>query len=305
MKHYNSLNEYLKSKYGKKVYKLSINGGMTCPNRDGTLGKNGCIFCSKGGSGEFASCAKLSIKEQLELAKKRVENKTKDNAYIAYFQPFTNTYADISYLRKIFYEAIEPEYIVGLSVATRPDCLENDKIKLLEEINKIKPVSVELGLQTIHKKTAEYIRRGYSLNVYNNAVERLHKADIEVVTHVIIGLPDESAEMMFETVRYVGKLTDGIKLQLLHIIEGTDIAEEYSEGTFKVLTMEKYTDIICECIEILPENVIIHRITGDGDKRSLIAPLWSGDKKRVLNYMNNEFKRRNIIQGSKSETRAE
>ena len=305
MKHYNSLNEYLKIKYGKKVYKLSINGGMTCPNRDGKIGDKGCIFCSKGGSGEFASSARLSIKEQLEHAKKMVESKTKDNAYIAYFQPFTNTYADTEYLRKIFYEAIEPEYIVGLSVATRPDCLEDDKIKLLEEINKIKPVSVELGLQTIHEETAEYIRRGYTLDVYKKTVERLHKANIEVVTHVIIGLPYESIEMILETVRYVGRNTDGIKLQLLHVIAGTDLAEEYAKGKFEVLTLEEYTDIICKCIEILPQNVVIHRITGDGDKRSLIAPLWSADKKRVLNYMNNELKRRNIVQGSKCEARAE
>ena len=299
MEHYNSLNEYLRTKYGKKVYKLSINGGMTCPNRDGTLGEKGCIFCSKGGSGEFASNASLSITEQLEQAKKRVESKTKDNAYIAYFQPFSNTYADTEYLRNMFYEAIEPEYIVGLSVATRPDCLEDDKIKLLEEINGIKPVSVELGLQTIHEKTAEYIRRGYTLDVYNKAVEELHRANIEVITHVIIGLPNESIEMMLETVRCVGKLTDGIKLQLLHVIEGTDLAEEYAEGKFEVLTLEEYTDVICECIETLPKNVVIHRITGDGDKRNLIAPMWSADKKRVLNYMNSEFRRRNIVQGSK------
>ena len=301
MMHYNSLNEYLKTKYGKKVYKLSINGGMTCPNRDGTLGEKGCIFCSKGGSGEFASPANISIKEQLEQAKTKVESKTKDNAYIAYFQPFSNTYADTEYLRRVFYEAIEPEYIVGLSVATRPDCLEDDKIRLLEEINRIKPVSVELGLQTIHEKTAEYIRRGYPLDVYNKAVESLHKANIEVVTHVIIGLPYESAEMMLETVRYVGNRTDGIKLQLLHVIEGTDLAQVYTKGKFDVLSLEEYTDIICKCIEILPENVIVHRITGDGDKRSLIAPLWSGDKKHVLNYMNSEFKRRDIAQGSKCE----
>lgn len=301
MNHYNSLNEYFKNKYGKKVYKLSINGGMTCPNRDGTLGKDGCIFCSKGGSGEFASSSHLSIKEQLEQAKNKVRNKTKDNAYITYFQPFTNTYADIDYLRKIFHEAIEPEYIVGLSVATRPDCLEDDKIELLGEINRIKPVSVELGLQTIHEKTAEYIRRGYSLDVYKKAVEKLHKFGIEVVTHVIIGLPYESTQMMIETVRYVGKVTDGIKLQLLHVIEGTNLAEEYGKGKFEVLSLEKYTEIICKCIEILPQNIIVHRITGDGDKRSLIAPLWSADKKRVLNYINNELKLRNIVQGSKNE----
>ncbi len=300
MSHYYSLNEYFKNKYNKKVYKLSISGKMTCPNRDGTLGDKGCIFCSKGGSGEFAGNASLSVREQLEYAKNKVKNKTKDNAFIAYFQPFTNTYGKTDYLRKIFYEAIEPDYVVGLSVATRPDCLEDDKIKLLSEINRIKPVSVELGLQTIHEKTAEYIRRGYTLELYDNAVKKLHKAGIEVVTHIIIGLPYESVEMILDTVKYVGKRTDGIKLQLLHIIDGTDLAKEYLEGKFEVLSLEEYTDIICKCIEILPKNIVIHRITGDGDKRSLVAPKWSAQKKRVLNYINSELKRRNIVQGSKS-----
>lgn len=299
MKHYNSLNEYYKNKFGNKVYKLSINGGMTCPNRDGTIDTRGCIFCSKGGSGEFSSDFNLDIVSQLEEAKKRVESKTKDNYYIAYFQPFTNTYADIDYLRDIYYKAIEPEYIVGLSVATRPDCLNDDVLELLAEINKIKPVSVELGLQTIHEKTAAYIRRGYPLSVYEKAVTNLHKYGIEAVTHVIIGLPYETEEMILETVRYTGKLTDGIKLQLLHIIKGTDLETEYSNNKFEVLSLEKYTDLICKSIELLPENVIVHRITGDGDKRTLIAPEWSADKKHVLNYINKELEKRNVIQGSK------
>lgn len=301
MKHYNSLNEYLKSKYHKKVYKLSINGGMTCPNRDGKLGKRGCIFCSRGGSGEFAADAGLSIKEQIEQAKTRVQAKTKDNAYIAYFQPFTNTYADVDYLKSIFYEAIEPDYIVGLSIATRPDCLEDEKIQLLSDLNKIKPVSVELGLQTIHKKTAEYIRRGYTTDVYDRTVKKLKQAGIEVVTHVIIGLPYETAEMIFETVRYVGERTDGIKLQLLHILKGTDLENEYLDGKFETLTLEKYTDILCKCIELLPKNVIVHRITGDGDKKLLLSPLWSADKKRVLNYINKEMDAREIVQGREND----
>lgn len=300
-RHYYSLNEYYKQKYNKKIYKLSISGGMTCPNRDGTLGDKGCIFCSKGGSGEFATSASLPIKEQLEQAKNRVKSKTKDNAYIAYFQPFTNTYADIDHLRKIYYEAIEPEYIVGLSVATRPDCLEDNKIELLSEINKIKPVSVELGLQTIHDNTSEYIRRGYNLDIYDDAVKRLRSAGIDIVTHVIIGLPFETEEMMLETVKYVGERTDGIKLQLLHVLKYTDLGKEYESGVFEALTLEKYTDIICKAIELLPQNVVIHRITGDGDKRSLIAPLWSADKKRVLNYINKELDKRNIVQGRKIE----
>ena len=301
MKHYNSLNEYLKTKYHKKVYKLSINGGMTCPNRDGKLGKRGCIFCSRGGSGEFATDAGLSIREQIEQAKTRVQAKTKDNAYIAYFQPFTNTYADVDYLKSIFYEAIEPDYIVGLSIATRPDCLEDEKIQLLSDLNKIKPVSVELGLQTIHKKTAEYIRRGYTTDVYDKTVKKLKQAGIEVVTHVIIGLPYETAEMIFETVRYVGERTDGIKLQLLHILKGTDLENEYLDGKFETLTLEKYTDILCKCIELLPKNVIVHRITGDGDKKLLLSPLWSADKKRVLNYINKEMDAREIVQGREND----
>jgi radical SAM protein (TIGR01212 family) len=297
MKHYNSLNEYYKTKYGKKVYKLSISGSMTCPNRDGKLGNKGCIFCSEGGSGEFSASSSLSITEQLESAKLRVKDKTKDNAYIAYFQPFTNTYADVEYLRRIYYEAIEPDFIVGLSIDTRPDCLEDDKIELLSEINRLKPVSVELGLQTIHPSTAKYIRRGYSLDIYDNAVDKLKSNGIEVVTHIIIGLPGETEDMILESVRYAGERTDGIKLQLLHVLKNTDLAKDYEEGKFEILSLEKYTDIICKAIEILPENVIIHRITGDGDKKLLIAPMWSTDKKRVLNYMNKEFDKRNIKQG--------
>ena len=298
MKHYYSLNEYYKKKYGSKVYKLSISGGMTCPNRDGALGDRGCIFCSLGGSGEFATSADMPIKEQLEHAKSRVMAKTKDNVFIAYFQPFTNTYADVDYLRRIFFEAIEPDYVVGLSVATRPDCLEDEKIELLSELNKTKPVSVELGLQTIHKSTSDYIRRGYELEAYDSAVNRLHNSGIEVVTHVILGLPYETPQMMYDTVKYVGERTDGIKLQLLHVIKGTDLENDYNNGKFKALTLDEYAHILCNCIELLPENVVIHRLTGDGDKKSLAAPLWSADKKTVLNYINKVFDSRGIRQGN-------
>ncbi len=297
MKHYYSLNEYYKNRFNKKVYKISINGGMTCPNRDGTLGTKGCIFCSEGGSGEFSASAELRISEQLKSAIERVKTKTKDNLFIAYFQPFTNTYASTDYLRRIFYEAIEPDCIVGLSIATRPDCLDDEKLELLKELNLIKPVSVELGLQTIHEKTAEYIRRGYKLEVYDEAVRKLRNAGIDIVTHVIIGLPYETEEMMLETVEYVGKRTDGIKLQLLHVLKNTDLAKEYQSGKFEVLSLENYTDIIIKAIERLPERVVIHRITGDGDKKSLIAPMWSADKKRVLNYINREMERRDVKQG--------
>ena len=300
MKHYYSLNEYYQNRFGKKVYRLAVSGGMTCPNRDGTLGTRGCIFCSAGGSGEFAASASLSVTEQLEQAKRRVAAKTSDGAYIAYFQPFTNTYADVDTLRRLYEEAIAPEEIVGLAVGTRPDCLSPEVIALLSQINAKKPVTVELGLQTIHEKTADYIRRGYPLSVYDSAVKALHDAGIGVITHVILGLPGETEEMMIDTVAYVGQATDGIKLQLLHVIEGTDLASEYRKGTFHTLTLEQYAHILCRCIEVLPENVVICRLTGDGDKRSLIAPLWSADKKRVLNFINRTLEENNIQQGSKA-----
>ena len=298
MRTYYSLNEYYRKKFGKKVYKLSISGCMTCPNRDGTLDTRGCIFCSSGGSGEFAESRLLPIREQLERAELRVRSKTPDNAYIAYFQPFTNTYADTDHLKKIYYEAIEPDEIVGLSIATRPDCLPDEVLGLLEEIDRIKPVTVELGLQTIHQSTARYIRRGYELEVYDTAVERLHGIGVEVVTHLIIGLPHETPEMLYRSVSHVGRVTDGIKLQLLHVIDGTDLAEEYKNGAFDTLTLEEYTELLCGCIARLPQNVVIHRITGDGDKRSLLAPLWSADKKRVLNYINRYMEEHDVIQGS-------
>ena len=300
MQHYYSLNEYYQQKYGKKVYKLSINAGLSCPNRDGACGTGGCIFCSRGGSGEFAADASLSIPEQLEQAKRRVRDKTRDNAYIAYFQPFSNTYGAIDHLRKLYYEAIAPEDIVGLSVATRPDCLPDEVIALLDEINRIKPVTVELGLQTIHPSTAAYIRRGYDLPVYDEAVGRLHAIGVEVVTHLILGLPGESVDKMLDSVRYVGEVTDGVKLQLLHVLKDTDLADRYKAGEFETLSLAQYTDILCRALEVLPKSVVIHRLTGDGDKRSLIAPLWSADKKRVLNHIKKALDDRAITQGSKA-----
>ena len=283
---YTTLNSYLKERFGCKVYKLSLDGGFTCPNRDGTLDSRGCIFCSKGGSGDFAQSRSLSITEQLENAKALVSKKVKDGKYIAYFQAFTNTYAPVEELKSKYYEALNHPDIVALSIATRPDCLGEEVLLLLDEINKIKPVFVELGLQSIHENTAEYIRRGYSLETYDKAVKRLHKIDVNVVTHLIIGLPGETAEDMLESVKYVCKVTDGIKLQLLHILDGTDLAEEYRQGKIKTLTLEEYTEIIRKCVEIIPENVVVHRLTGDGAKRDLIAPLWSADKKKVLNTIN-------------------
>ncbi len=284
---YYSFNRYLRDTFGDKVYKISINAGFTCPNRDGTLGKRGCIFCSRGGSGDFAESSKLSVTQQIESGKKRVEKKIKSGKYIAYFQAFTNTYAPLNILREKFFEAINHPDIVALSIATRPDCLPNEVIELLDELNKIKPVFVELGLQTIHEKSAEYIRRGYDLSVYDDAVKRLKKIGVNIVTHVIIGLPNETKEDMLKTVKYVcDSGTNGIKLQLLHVLKNTDLADEYEKGNFEVLTMEEYLDIIKSCVEIIPKDIVIHRLTGDGAKKDLIAPLWSADKKKVLNAIN-------------------
>lgn len=297
--HYYSLNEYLKKKYGEKIYKISLDGGMTCPNRDGTLSSKGCIFCSKGGSGEFSADRKLTITEQIEQAKLRIKAKTDCKKFIAYFQPFTNTYASVDYLRKIFYEAIENPEIAILSIATRPDCLGDDVVGLLSELNKIKPVWIELGLQTIHKTTSDYIRRCYELDVYDNAVKRLKNNNIEIITHIILGLPYETKEMMLESVRYAGERSNGIKLQLLHVLKDTDLFDEYENGKFRTLEMEEYIDLLCDCIEILPENVVVHRLTGDGDKKLLVAPLWSADKKRVLNSIDKTFRERNVAQGKR------
>lgn len=281
---YYSLNRYLRERFGCKVYKISLNGGFTCPNRDGTLGTRGCIFCSAGGSGDFAESPELSITQQIEKGKERVKNKIKNGKYIAYFQAFTNTYAPVETLRKKFSEAIKHPDIVMLSVATRPDCLPEEVIELLKELNEIKPVCVELGLQTIHKKSAEYIRRGYCLDCYDDAVKRLKAAGIEVVCHIILGLPGETKSDMLQSVDYACKSgIDGIKLQLLHVLRGTDLAKDYEDGKFNVLTMDEYLDILKSCLEIIPKNIVIHRLTGDGAKKDLIAPMWSADKKRVLN----------------------
>ena len=298
--YYYSLNEYLKKTFGEKVYKLSINGGMTCPNRDGTCGTRGCIFCSAGGSGEFASDAALSVSAQLAQAKDRIRAKTDCGKFIAYFQPFSNTYAQVEYLRKIFYEAASPGDIAALSVATRPDCLAGDVLSLLEELNKVKPVWVELGLQTVHQRTAEYIRRGYSLEVYDKAAESLRSRGIQVITHVILGLPGESREDMLKTVGYAGERSDGIKLQLLHVLKNTDLLADYKKGLFRTLSLEEYADILCDCIEVLPRRVVIHRLTGDGDKKLLVAPKWSADKKRVLNTISRIMRERDVEQGRRS-----
>lgn len=284
---YKTLNDHYREKFGCKVYKLSIDGGFTCPNRDGTLGTGGCIFCSTQGGGDFAEKPGLSITQQLTQAKSRVAKKNKGGKYIAYFQAFTGTYAPTERLRSMYLEAIAPEEIVGLAIGTRPDCLPQPTIELLSQINGCKPVCVELGLQTIHEETARYIRRGYSTAVYLDAVRRLKAAGLEVVTHIILGLPGETAEMAVETTRQaVLAGTDGIKFHLLHVLKGTALEQDYNQGKFRCLELEEYAAILTQCLQALPEHIVVHRITGDGAKRDLVAPLWSGDKKRVLNYLN-------------------
>ena len=287
---YRKLSDHYLEKFGCKVYKLSIDAGFTCPNRDGTLGTGGCIFCSADGGGEFAEKGS-SVTTQLEQAKSRVESKCKSGKYIAYFQSFTNTYAPVIVLRQRYLEAIAPDYIVGLAIGTRPDCLGAEVVALLQEINAIKPVSVELGLQTVHEASARYIRRGYVNQVYFDAVRRLKAAGIEVVTHIILGLPGETAEMMAETTRAaVDAGTDGVKFHLLHVLRGTDLEKDYLAGKFACLTLEEYGHCLQLSLDQLPERVVVHRITGDGAKRNLVAPLWSADKKRVLNYLNGILK---------------
>lgn len=297
---YNSLNNYLRNKFGKKVYKISIDGGFTCPNRDGKISTGGCIFCSAKGSGDFATSKSLSITQQIEQGKERVRSKTKDNSFIAYFQAFTNTYAPIDVLESKFTEAINHKDIVALSVATRPDCVDDNVLKLLEKLNKIKPVWVELGLQTIKESSVDYIRRGYENSVYVDTATKLRNIGIEVITHIILGLPNENKLDMLRSVDFACKYSNGIKLQLLHILKGTDLLKDYEDSKFNALTMEQYIDILCDAVSIIPKNVIIHRLTGDGDKKILVAPLWSGNKKVVLNTINKTFEERNIIQGSKT-----
>lgn len=297
-----TLNRYYKERFGEKVYKLSLDGGMTCPNRDGKLDTRGCIFCSAGGSGDFASSRFLSITRQIEDAKSRISRKIKNGKYIAYFQAYTNTYASIEYLQKIFFEAAHCKDIVGISIATRPDCVDENVIELLRELNCILPVFVELGLQTIHEETAKFIRRGYELDTFNKTVYLLSDSNINIVVHLILGLPNETFSDIISSIRYLNGLpVNGVKLQLLHILKNTDLSDYYSDASnnFKTLSLEDYTILLSECIENLRPDIVLHRMTGDGNKTELIAPLWSSDKKRVLNYINKYFEEHNIIQGRK------
>ncbi len=300
-KPYHSLDYELKRRFGEKVYRLTLNGGMTCPNRDGRIGYGGCIFCSGGGSGEFAADPSLSIRQQIEASKKLLEKKRTARRYIAYFQAYTNTYAPVSYLETIFTEAISCPEIVLLSVATRPDCLEPPVVDLLARLNQRKPVWVELGLQTVHEDTASFLRRGYPLSTFEDAVQRLRAQGIEVVTHVILGLPGEDKERMLKTIWYLNTQDiQGIKLQLLHILKGTDLAALYAQRPFRVFTMEEYVETVISCVEHLRPETVVHRLTGDGPKDLLIAPLWSRSKRHVLNTIHQAFSLKDTWQGKYS-----
>lgn len=296
---YHSLDYYLKTTFGEKLYKLSLDGGMTCPNRDGTLSTGGCIFCSEEGSGDFAAVCTASIDEQFQHARELIAEKYSGSRFIAYFQSFTNTYAPTEQLEKLFTPVIHRKEIAVLDIATRPDCLEEDKIPLLAELNRIKPVWVELGLQTSNDLTAKFINRGYPTAVYADTVKRLHAAGITVITHMIIGLPHETREDILTTARYIAVCgSDGIKLHLLHILEGTKLSELYLQGKVHALTEEEYISLICDIIAVLPESMVIHRLTGDGDRKKLLAPRWSCDKRHILNRINHQLKQENVIQGS-------
>ncbi len=340
-KPYYSLNAYLKNTYGQKIYKIAVDAGLSCPNRDGTLDSRGCIFCSRGGSGDFAvSVAEMdiddvkgkesyrrnndvgSVSRQIETGIAKF-NKAVGDKFIIYFQAFTNTYGDIEYLKRIWTEALSHKDVVGISIATRPDCLGNDVVELLRELRDVfckksyknksiknenangydidsKFIWIELGLQTIHKKTAEYIRRGYPLSVYDEAVDKLNDLGIPYITHIILGLPFETEEMMLDTVRYVNaRKPFGVKIQLLHVLEETDLADEYRKGIFEVLDMDSYISLVIECLENISPEVVVHRVTGDGPKKILIAPIWSEDKKKVLNTLHKRMRELGAYQGRK------
>ena len=297
-KRYYSFDSFLKNTFGEKIYKVSLDGGFTCPNRDGTIGTGGCIFCSEGGSGDFASDARLSIQDQITQGISLVAAKNPSSRYIAYFQAFTNTYAPVSRLRQLFTEAMEDPRIAALAIGTRPDCLPSDVLSLLKELNNQKPVFVELGLQTIHPSTAGLIRRGYPLSCFEEAVWNLSSIGVWTVVHLILGLPGETEEMMLESVRYLNSLpVHGVKFSMLHILKGTDLADMYREDPFPVFTMESYIDLILRCIGNLRKDIVIHRLTGDGPRDLLIAPLWSLRKRTVLNGIAHQLKVQDIRQG--------
>lgn len=312
-KRYYSLNEYCKSAFGGKVYRLSLNAGCSCPNRDGSLSVGGCTFCSEGGSGDFAVDYNVSIAAQIAEAKTCIQKKTDCNKFIAYFQAYTNTYAPIPHLRRVFTEALEQPEIVGLSIGTRSDCLSDEVLSLLEELmctswncnsdsntltQQKKPIWIELGLQTIHASTHARLNTHTTVEQFDLAVQQLQACNIPVIAHVILGLPGENKEMMKETVSHVASLpVSGIKLQLLHILKGTKLALEYESEPFPLFELEEYCDFVIDCLEILPPNMVVHRLTGDGPRKLLIAPFWSTDKKRVLNTIQKRLKERDTWQG--------
>lgn len=297
-KRYYSLDYYIKETFGEKLYKIALDGGMSCPNRDGKIGTGGCIFCSAGGSGDFAGDRRVSIKKQLETGKELVSKKHTGSSYIAYFQAYTNTYASVEYLEQIFTEAIEEPEVKVLSIATRPDCLSPEILDLLKRLNQIKPVWVELGLQTIHKESSDFIRRGYELDVFEKAVYDLKEIGVSIIVHTILCLPNEDKDKMLDTIHYLNKLPiDGIKLQLLHILKHTDLAKYYEENHFFLPNMEEYFELLGTLLCHLRPDIVVHRLTGDGPKNLLIAPLWTGNKRLVLNSMQKYFKDADIWQG--------
>lgn len=302
-KPYHSLDYMLRERFGEKVYKVTLNGGMSCPNRDGKIGHGGCIFCSAGGSGDFAADAAFSITQQIESQIALLSAKRPIHKYIAYFQAYTNTYAPVEYLEKIFMEAISHPQICALSIGTRPDCLGEDVLSLLSCLNQIKPVWIELGLQTIHEDTAAYIRRGYPLSCFEEALNALRSQNIEVIVHTILGLPGENRERILQTMEYLNaKNIQGIKLQLLHVLSGTDLALDYKKGIFSVLERDAYLDLVIDCLEHLSPDIVIHRVTGDGPKDLLIAPLWASRKREVLNLLHHRMKERGSFQGKACDT---
>ena len=307
MMRYYSLSEFCKNTFGEKVYRLSLNGGMTCPNRDGSLSTGGCSFCSEGGSGDFAASYDISVSAQLTEAKSRIQRKTDCKKFIAYFQAYTNTYAPLSHLRRIYTEALSERDVVALSIGTRCDCLSEEVLSLLEELAHSKfqkPIWIELGLQTIHNETHAKLNTHTMVEQFDQAVANLHARGIPVIVHVILGLPGETKEMMLETISHIAHLpVDGIKLQLLHILKGTALAFEYEAKPFPLFELEEYCDFVIDCLELLPPHMVIHRLTGDGPRKLLIAPLWSTDKKRVLNTITKRFNERDTWQGRKYQNR--
>lgn len=296
-----TLSDYLKSIYGQKVYKIALSSGCTCPNRDGTLGTGGCTFCSAGGSGEFAGAVTddSRLDREIEAAEERVIRKlpkglpAERRKFIAYFQSYTNTYGDTERLRNLYERVLKRPDIVLLSIGTRPDCIPDDKLRMLRELNDIKPVWVELGLQTVHDRTSKLVHRGYPTAVFDDCYHDLKDAGLAVIAHVILGLPGETREDMLDTVRYLSELQpqiDGIKLQMLNILEGSQMAEDYKVHPFEQMTMEEYCDLVVDCLKLLPEGTVVHRMTGDGPRRLLISPKWVTDKKRVMNMLRKKIR---------------